>query len=756
MTKQNFLGLVKIVGVKTDAYNDLAKDGKLVFAHLWDSETDGVKANERFIINANGVEYNIATEDVFKSLEERVANLEALRPDVDSSIDRLDSSVSALETLLAGYSEWKTNVDASIDRLDASVNALDASVEDHETRIKTLEGANNTLAERIADVSQDVIDISAYVHTTVNASIDTLQAKDTEIDSSITDISARLSESLKSAEIASAAAEDNSTLITLTTTDNASTVSNTTVKVSGSEYVKVEGTANNVTLSVTTASVATAGVGEGLADAKDVKDYVDGLIQDLEGALVFKGGIDDAASIPADASKGDTYVAQGSFEVNGEEVESGDLIIYGDNDWVVVQRNLDGAVTANAALDSSHLVIGTGAQGVKTIGVTVEGLETAIANANSAIQEVNAAATQNTYVTISVEDGADPSTKDVSAVLSVVDTSAKLSTVAATGSLVDALAVKEFVEGEIAAIPEVEMTLDSSTPTYVTTSATVSNGAITAEVGVKTATLADASNGSTGLATAEDVYAELSKVEEVTATSITAMGNTLGLDSSLGVTWSAQSGIPSDATYKEAIEGAYAAAHEAGVTSFGGATGAISIDTPATDGSVAFTMDGSTLKGTVVGWSDLVTNVSNNETAIGEVSTRVNEVSTRLIDLSTYVRQTVDASIDDLQIKVDDIDSSIDRLDTSVSALETELSTYAVKSIEGEAGITTRANDEYVAVSASTDTDGKVTLDASVQLAEAVNLADITDATAATATGLATDATVKDYVAYALAWEVIE
>jgi hypothetical protein len=238
------------------------------------------------------------------------------------------------------------------------------------------------------------------------------------------------------------------------------------------------------------------------------------------------------------------------------------------------------------------------------------------------------------------------------------------------------------------------------------------------------------------------------------------MADTVGLNSDYSVTWSADSGIAADTTIVKAIEEVAekaAQAAQSGVTEFGGKTGAISIDgAPTTDGSVAFTIDGSTLKGTVVGWSDLVTNVSNNETSIGEVSTRVNEVSTRLNDLSTYVRQTVDASIDALQAKDIEIDSSIDRLDTSVSALETELGTYAVKSIEGETGITTRANDEYVAVSASTDTDGKVTLDASVQLAETVDLAGIDGATAATATGLATDATVKNYVAYALAWEVIE
>ena len=124
-------------------------------------------------------------------------------------------------------------------------------------------------------------------------------------------------------------------------------------------------------------------------------------------------------------------------------------------------------------------------------------------------------------------------------------------------------------------------------------------------------------------------------------------------------------------------------------------------------------------------------------------------------DISAYVHETVDASIDALQAKDAEIDSSIDRLDASVSALETELAKHTVKSIEGETGISERANDEYVAVSVTKDDEGKVTLDSSVQLAENVDLTSITGATAATATGLATDATVKDYVAYALAWDVI-
>ena len=685
-SKQNFLGLVKIEGIQTSAYNSLEKAGKLIFAHLWDSQSGNVKVNEKFIINANGVEYNIATADIFESLEARVVALEAWKLDVDSSIDRLDSSVSALEALLADYSEWKVSVDASID---------------------------------------------------------VLQAKDVEIDASISDISSRLSGSLKSAEIASAVAVDNSTLITLTTTNNADTEVSTAVKVEGSNYVKVEGTANNVTLSVTTASVATAGVGEGLADAKDVKDYVDGVISDLEQALKFISDVTSTTAtqlLTTDAREaGDTFVASGdAFDYEGKHVEAGDLVIVKTDsaagvasDIIVVERNLDGAVTAGAALDSSHLVVGTGAQGVKTINVTAEGLETAIANANSAIQGVDGT-TPSDYVTITTSKDGDTSVVTVTVDIDVIDVSTATTV---NEGLADAKQVKDYVDWKVDSIPEVEMTLDSSTPAYVSTSATVSNGVINASVGVKTATLADASNNIDGLATAVDVYTELTKVEEVMATSVTTMADTLGMNASLGVDWSDPTW--STYSYKEAIEEVAEQAKQSGVTSFGNKKGAISIDTTnATDGSVAFAMDGSTLKGTVVGWDALVARVA-------DVSQQTIDNDASIADLSTNV-------IPALENRIADVSQHAINNDASIADLSTKLADFTVKSIEGEAGISARANDEFVAVSASEpDANGKVSLDASVQLAEDVTLP--TGATHETATGLATDGWVKDF----LAWEVI-
>lgn len=489
---------------------------------------------------------------------------------------------------------------------------------------------------------------------------------------------------------------------------------------------------------------------------------------ELTQALVFRGSVNDSSALPTENQKvGDTYVASDAM-TNPTKADAGDLFIWNGSGWTQVERNLDGAVQADEALGADYVILGNGNQKIKASTLSISELNTAIANANSAIQVVKAADTQNDYVKISVENSTDPSTKVVSAILTVVDTSAALDGVTSTGSLVDAKAVKDLVDTKAANI-KIQAILNSSTTDYVDASASVdeSGRVITASVGVKTATLADASNGSIGLAMAKDVYDELTAVEETMAAANTTMANTIGLNSDYSVTWSTASGISADTTIVAAIEKVKEVADEAkqaGVTEFGGKTGAISIDTTnTTDGSVKFAMDNSTLKGTVNGWSGLVDKVDTNAADIVDLSTRLD-------DLSTYVHTTVDASIDALQAKdteidasIDalqakdaEIDASIDRLDDSVSALETELAKHTVKSIEGEAGITTRAEDAYVAVSASEpDAAGKVTLDSSVQLAENVDLSSITGATAATATGLATDAMVKDYVTYALAWDVI-
>lgn len=108
-------------------------------------------------------------------------------------------------------------------------------------------------------------------------------------------------------------------------------------------------------------------------------------------------------------------------------------------------------------------------------------------------------------------------------------------------------------------------------------------------------TLADASNGSTGLAMATDIYDELTKVEKVTAAAITTMTETLGLDESLNPNWSQESGINEASTYREVIEKLHSQASNVvntvnGETSITGAdTTFVYVASNPTSGSVSLT-----------------------------------------------------------------------------------------------------------------------------------------------------------------------
>lgn len=576
------------------------------------------------------------------------------------------------------------------------------------------------------------------------------------IDVSIANLETSVGGLLKSATLSAAATENVATIKVDTLTD-AGTSASSSITITGDDYVAVEQSADKA-LKLTTklGDIETAiADASGLVTAYDVSAFVKKQIKNLEGALIFKGGANSDESLPDNAAKGDVYVATGpwkSTEVDSS-IEAGDLIIRGEQKWIVVERNLDGAVTSGDTLTEGYMVQGAGNQAIATSTVSLESI---VEVSTNAIRTVVAHSSTGDFLEAqAVKTG---TTYDISYGVKTHDVSTATSD---ANGLATALSVKEYVDAQATDI-KVQATLNSSTPSYVDASASVdaTGRIITASIGVKTATLAEASTGGAdfkALADARDVYDELTAVEQTVATAITTMSNTVGLNSDYSVTWSTASGIATDTTIVKAIEDVAKKADEAkqsGVTEFGGKTGAISIDTTnTTDGSIKFAMDESTLTGTVNGWSDLKTSVSNNSTAIGEVSTRLN-------DLSIYVRQTVDTSIDLLQAKDIEIDTSIDRLDASVSALKTELAKHTVKSIEGEARITTRANDEYVAVSASEpDAAGKVTIDSSVQLATDIDLTNIKNGnenvTPATATGLATDAMVKDYVTYALAWDVI-
>lgn len=83
-----------------------------------------------------------------------------------------------------------------------------------------------------------------------------------------------------------------------------------------------------------------------------VKGYVDSQVGGLAQALVFKGSVSQESDLPENPKVGDTYVISAIGEYAGETCEVGDTIICtvaksGETaaQWLVVQKNIDGAVT---------------------------------------------------------------------------------------------------------------------------------------------------------------------------------------------------------------------------------------------------------------------------------------------------------------------------------------------------------------------------------------------------------------------------
>lgn len=100
-------------------------------------------------------------------------------------------------------------------------------------------------------------------------------------------------------------------------------------------------------------------------------------VSTLSHALVFKGVATSADDLNIPSAKvGDVYIASpksGTFSVDGQYVESGDMIIaqavtstpVPSVTWAVVQANINGAVTATADITAEYVVVGSGRKTVK-------------------------------------------------------------------------------------------------------------------------------------------------------------------------------------------------------------------------------------------------------------------------------------------------------------------------------------------------------------------------------------------------------
>lgn len=120
-----------------------------------------------------------------------------------------------------------------------------------------------------------------------------------------------------------------------------------------------------------------------------VKGYVDSQVEGLAQALVFKGGIPEGG-LPENPKVGDTYVVGTIGEYAGETCEVGDTIICtvaksGETaaQWLVVQKNIDGAVTRGDEKSwDGKLLVGAAGNQVSSITGTEGQIIQADANGN--------------------------------------------------------------------------------------------------------------------------------------------------------------------------------------------------------------------------------------------------------------------------------------------------------------------------------------------------------------------------------------
>ena len=125
-----------------------------------------------------------------------------------------------------------------------------------------------------------------------------------------------------------------------------------------------------------------------------LKSYVEGLFANLEERCATPGIVDAANDLPAEYKSGDSFRVAEAGKYAGVECEVGDLILCirdyvaetaSADDFMVIQANIDGAVTSKATVSTvGEIVVFDAVTGkvIKGSGVQIASLEEAIAKAH--------------------------------------------------------------------------------------------------------------------------------------------------------------------------------------------------------------------------------------------------------------------------------------------------------------------------------------------------------------------------------------
>lgn len=132
-------------------------------------------------------------------------------------------------------------------------------------------------------------------------------------------------------------------------------------------------TLTNTTLSgTTTAPTPNGKQGNEVTNVTYVDTKIESAVGGLSKALVFIGEVSGGIT-PSDAKVGYVYVVTDNGRYAGQKCEPGDTLIckkegiQTSDGWIVVEKNIDGAVTASSELTNGAIVVGSGGTKVHTI-----------------------------------------------------------------------------------------------------------------------------------------------------------------------------------------------------------------------------------------------------------------------------------------------------------------------------------------------------------------------------------------------------
>lgn len=677
-TNNQFGRLIKISGAKYAEYVNCKSSGNLIFAVLTDykaNEADTPHAAK--LIYANGIEYNLADADALNALKVQLGENGFIKIDENGTHGKIQVLGADNNYITVTTTATTNGVDGSlVIGLDASTIAKGTGVNEGDTSLATTGYVKDAIAKT---GSVDDASLSATVtDNKANIKIEVLDVNRAVIENKGSNFNI--------------AGDSYVTLVDASTTGDVSIVTNV---------------ADTSTLIDTAESTDTS-----LASSYAVKTYVESKLGSIANALTFEGGktaldeiLGKTSGVNEDAV-GNMYVYDGETNAiyfENKTVEPGDNVIITKvengkvTEITVVQKNLTGAVTADAALTEKQIVIGAGAQGVSASGYTL-------------------GKDNNTKTT---DDGENASTS--------IDFGGSDNVVATEKG------VKEYVED---AIKNAEISADSSTATYI--DASVVNNTVT--VGAKVVNLENATEGLTGLADALDVK----KYIDNNASKYTVGGSNLDASTGAIIDLISNKSTESDKSLDSSIVIKTTDSSLIAID-YNRDTSTITI-TPMTstlDEAMEAEKTNTMVYGLAKAQDVYIKLAEVEETAASAFAATATSVGLTETFGVEWAENTFEAGTT--------IKAAIEQLYQGVGS-------GVVKAISAEdvltAGEGTTVNSSFVSVHASAkDAKGNVTLDSSVLIA---NAPAVLVGTASTSTGLATDAYVKDSITNALAWEVIE